>query len=155
MAKIDQQSPLLIFEKLPNELVNKVFRLLSNRDIKNLRQTCRRLSEQLSLRFDRIFISANPLDIKVFLAVANHHVFRHQVKEIIWDDATFVSLAVHSDNSDFGYSDDELETDAGDYRGSSRFHRHCREELDYLESRLADKKNGDKQKTLLDNLMPS
>ncbi|RGP71368.1 hypothetical protein FLONG3_7152 [Fusarium longipes] len=72
---------------LPQELYNAISKLLEINDIKNLRVTCSTLARALPLHFDRVFISANSLNIQVFNAIANHEVFRHQVTEIIWDDA--------------------------------------------------------------------
>jgi hypothetical protein len=43
------------------------------------------------LTFSRVFLSVNPLVIEVFRAVADHPVLRHQITDIIWDDARFVS----------------------------------------------------------------
>ncbi|KAJ5391005.1 uncharacterized protein N7496_002073, partial [Penicillium cataractarum] len=39
----------------------------------------------------RVFLSANSLNIQVFRAVADHPKFRHDIREIIWDDARFMS----------------------------------------------------------------
>ena len=72
---------------LPRELQDAIFSFLKPDDIKNLRATCSALAKALPLHFDRVFISANSLNIQVFNAIANHEVFRHQVSEIIWDDA--------------------------------------------------------------------
>lgn len=38
-----------------------------------------------------MFLSAHPVNIKVFRAIADHPKFRRQITEIIWDDARFVS----------------------------------------------------------------
>lgn len=45
------------------------------------------IGEDSPLHFDRVFISANSLNIQVFNAIANHETYRHQVSEIVWDDA--------------------------------------------------------------------
>jgi hypothetical protein len=45
-----------------------------------------------------VFLSAKPLDIEVFHAIADHPQFWHQIKEIIWDDARFVSTPPLSDD---------------------------------------------------------
>ncbi|KAL6230488.1 hypothetical protein BDW75DRAFT_234351 [Aspergillus navahoensis] len=42
------------------------------------------------LCFDRVFLSANPLKIAVFCAIADSEIFRHSVNETIWDDARFI-----------------------------------------------------------------
>jgi hypothetical protein len=143
-----------VFHRLPNELANNIFDLLPNRDIKNLRLTCRHLNRHAPLRFNRVFISANPLNIEVFLAIANHDKFRQQVKELIWDDATLESLGSNGNNTDDDYSSDEFETDDNDYQGHSRFQQRCREAIEDVESRLVDKADGNEQQRLLDNLMP-
>lgn len=74
------------FERLPAELLQAVLSYLSNQDIKNLRLTNKAVKERALLRLTRVFISANPLNIQVFRAIADHDQFRHQVTEIIWDD---------------------------------------------------------------------
>lgn len=60
---------------------------MDNRSIKSLRLTCRRLGATAALRIDRVFLSANPLNIEVFRAIADHDVLRHRIVEIIYDDA--------------------------------------------------------------------
>ncbi|KAJ4122797.1 hypothetical protein NW768_010242 [Fusarium equiseti] len=77
--------------QLPRELQDAIFTFLKPDDIKNLRTTCSALAKALPLHFDRVFISANSLNIQVFNAIASHETFRHQVSEIIWDDARLVT----------------------------------------------------------------
>jgi hypothetical protein len=36
-----------------------------------------------------VFLSAKPLNIKIFCAIADHEEFRHKISEIVWDDARF------------------------------------------------------------------
>ncbi|KAM0490722.1 hypothetical protein ACHAP8_011267 [Fusarium lateritium] len=149
-----------VFQRLPNELAVSIFDLLPNRDIKNLRLTCRYLNRHAPLRFDRVFISANPLNIKVFLAIANHDTFRKQVKELIWDDATLQSSKSSGHDSDDDYESDDDGSDDNDYQGNSRFQQLCREAIEdvesrLVESRLLDKAYGHEQQLLLENLMPS
>lgn len=43
----------------------------------------------VELRLQRVFLSANLLNIKVFRAIADHEKFRHKITEIVWDDARF------------------------------------------------------------------
>ncbi|KAJ4129047.1 hypothetical protein NW768_007577 [Fusarium equiseti] len=74
---------------LPVELLDQIISSLSNRSIKNLRQTCTFLSKVAQLRFDRVFLSTNSLDIEVFTAIAKDDVLRLRVREIIYDDARF------------------------------------------------------------------
>jgi hypothetical protein len=38
------------------------------------------------LRLDRVFISPNTRNIEVFRTIADHEDYRHQVKDIVWDD---------------------------------------------------------------------
>ncbi|GKU07242.1 hypothetical protein FLAG1_10008 [Fusarium langsethiae] len=73
---------------LPAELQNAIYDFLDVVSIKNLRTTCRVLAKAVPLHFNRVFISANSLNIQVFKAIANHETFRHQVTKIIWDDAS-------------------------------------------------------------------
>ncbi|KAJ5552443.1 hypothetical protein N7494_001821 [Penicillium frequentans] len=70
---------------LPLELWREISSYLPNRDIKSMRLASKQLS--VELRLGRVFLSPNPLNIKVFRAIADHDVFRHGVTEIIWDDA--------------------------------------------------------------------
>ncbi|KAI7759178.1 hypothetical protein LZL87_013596 [Fusarium oxysporum] len=76
-----------VLTQLPQELQNGIFAHLGCRDIKNLRATCTALASALPLHFNRVFISANSLNLQVFNAIASHETYRHQVSEIIWDDA--------------------------------------------------------------------
>ncbi|WZH42015.1 F-box domain-containing protein [Fusarium acuminatum] len=77
----------VILPQLPNELLEAVFALLDGDDVKNLRATCSAMAEVIPLSFDRVFISANSLNLKVFRAIADDETIRHQVTEIVWDDA--------------------------------------------------------------------
>lgn len=72
---------------LPAELIVPILSHLPNRDIKNLRLTCRFMHAIAKLRLNRVFLSANPRDVEVFCAVADNDTFRMGVVEIIWDDA--------------------------------------------------------------------
>lgn len=74
--------------RLPNEIFSAIFSLLSNRDIKNLRLSCKFLRGRANLRLSRVFISPNPRNIEVLYNIANHKTLRKNVTEIIWDDAT-------------------------------------------------------------------
>lgn len=78
--------------RLPNELFDAILSGLANHDIKNLRLTCRLLRSKAHLRFNRVFVSANPRNIEVLYSIANHEIFRRGVSEIIWDDATLLKL---------------------------------------------------------------
>lgn len=72
---------------LPPELCMLVETHLSNRDIKSLRLVCKDYCTKYRLRLQRVFLSANPLNVHVFRSIAEHETFRHSVHEIIWDDA--------------------------------------------------------------------
>ncbi|KAJ4139878.1 hypothetical protein NW768_001225 [Fusarium equiseti] len=74
---------------LPAELVDNIANFLPNRDIKSLRLTSRFVHNCVRLRLDRVFISANPLNIRVVEEVANHEYYRKGVIEIIWDESYF------------------------------------------------------------------
>jgi hypothetical protein len=72
---------------LPLELWREITSYLPNRDIKSMRLAAKQFSYAVELRLQRVFFSANLLNIKGFRAIADHEKFRHQVIEIIWDDA--------------------------------------------------------------------
>ncbi|KAL3473697.1 hypothetical protein BJX99DRAFT_233136 [Aspergillus californicus] len=76
---------------LPAELLVLIGNYLPNSALKALAQTCRKACNSVRPRLERVFLSANPLDISVFRAVAESETFRYGVKEIIWDDARFSS----------------------------------------------------------------
>lgn len=76
--------------KLPFELWDTILSYLPGRDIKSMRLVCKQFSIAATLPLQRVFLSANPLTIEVFRAIANHEIFRHRVTEIIWDDTRFV-----------------------------------------------------------------
>lgn len=76
---------------VPRELFDSILSYLPNRDIKSLRLTCKHFSDPGCLRIQRVFLSANPLNIEIFYTIANHETFRHNIVEIIWDDARFIS----------------------------------------------------------------
>lgn len=74
---------------LPVELILLICARLSNSDIKSLRLTCTRISNIAQLRLTRVFLSADPTNIRVFRAIADHEQYRKQIAEIIYDDARF------------------------------------------------------------------
>ncbi|VUC22531.1 unnamed protein product [Clonostachys rosea] len=88
MSAAGLYSPLL---GLPAEILDSVASLLSNRDRKSLRLTCRAFGRRVLLQIDRVFLSANPRNIEVFRAIAGHNIYRQKVVELIWDDAHLVS----------------------------------------------------------------
>lgn len=155
--------PLL--QKLPNELFHSILDRLPNRDLKSLHLTCRCLGSQVLLRLNRVFISANPLNVKVFLAVASREVFRQQVKEIIWDDATFLPVPTQGDydyhDTEFGYTSDEDDINKNRMtyppkgKISGWFVQQCKGEIFSAKSRLKEKGRDNEQQRRVDNLMPS
>lgn len=70
---------------LPLELWREISSHLPNRDIKCMRLASKRFPVEPWLQ--RVFLSPNPLNIKVLRAIADHEKFRLGVTEIIWDDA--------------------------------------------------------------------
>ncbi|KAL7894265.1 hypothetical protein HDV63DRAFT_159318 [Trichoderma sp. SZMC 28014] len=84
-------------EKLPLEVFNIVTTYLANRDIKNLRLASKCICRRASLRLERVFLSANPRNVEVFLAIADHPVFRETITEIVWDDAQLAKQVRNDD----------------------------------------------------------
>ncbi|EXK46246.1 hypothetical protein FOMG_04452 [Fusarium oxysporum f. sp. melonis 26406] len=159
----DDASPSPALQALPNELLGAICALLCNHDIKSLRLTCRALGDKSYLRFDRVFISPDPRNIEVLLAVANHDVFRHRVKEIIWDDSVLMKIPITDGYGPCGYSGDENDPD--DYAAnedkewiSRDFVRLCKDSIDLTRarSRARNKYQGDIDvQKQVDNLMSS
>ncbi|KFY79547.1 hypothetical protein V499_01479 [Pseudogymnoascus sp. VKM F-103] len=131
--------------RLPPEIVKIIVDQVPNSTIKNLRLTCRFFSETVDLRLDRVFISANPRNVEVFTAIANHEVFRAQITEIIWDDAIlYVRPMPRSEVEALYGSDDEyqdyVDEDEGrdehgiDWRGDvpGWFRIGCRENIYHI-----------------------
>ncbi|KAF5621101.1 uncharacterized protein FTJAE_11442 [Fusarium tjaetaba] len=99
-----------ILPRLPQELTNAISRYLKGSDIKALRETCSEMARAVPLHFDRVFISANSLNIQVFKAIANHDTYRHQVYEIIWDDARLsTGPELWESRIDSGWNSSELD----------------------------------------------
>ncbi|SPJ90319.1 uncharacterized protein FTOL_13200 [Fusarium torulosum] len=163
MGLSDDETPSPALQTLPNELVGAICALLCNRDIKGLRLTCRALGDKSPLRFDRVFISPNPRNVEVLLAVATHNVFRHRVKEIIWDDAILMIIPSIDGDGPCGYSVDE--NDPGDYAAnkdkewiSRDYVRLCKESISLTRGRLHEKnkyQGKNEVQKQVDNLMPS
>lgn len=76
-----------LLTRIPPELLEMVLSDLPNSDRKSLRRATRTLGALVLLRIQRVFLSANSRNIAVFCAVADHEALRHDVKEIVWDDA--------------------------------------------------------------------
>lgn len=84
-----EPGPISRLFQLPSELDDGIWTYLANADIKNLRLTCSHARDWVPLRFSRVFLSTNPIDVQVFRQVADHPTLRLQVREIIYDDARF------------------------------------------------------------------
>ncbi|KAI0553133.1 hypothetical protein F4679DRAFT_532051 [Xylaria curta] len=82
------QSPLI---RAPEDIRLLIYSRLPNHDIKNLRLVSSFFGHTACPRLARVFISANPRNIEVFEAISQHDRYRAQVKEIVWDEASFVS----------------------------------------------------------------
>lgn len=114
---------------LPAELIALILSHLSNRDIKNLRLTCRFVHAIAKLRLHRVFLSVNSRDVEVFCAVADSDTFRTGVVEIIWDDAVIPR----------GEPDEPEEFDDEEADGCpSWFSRECEENNANLKARYHD-----------------
>ncbi|KAF5679879.1 hypothetical protein FDENT_8593 [Fusarium denticulatum] len=90
MSQKDAAPATWTVECLPNELLGTICDLLPNSDIKNIRLASPLLGQKCQLKISRVFISHNPANIKVAMAIATHESYRLGVEEIIWDDATLV-----------------------------------------------------------------
>ncbi|KAL6913365.1 hypothetical protein FSST1_011125 [Fusarium sambucinum] len=131
MAVLDHSRELSgPFKYLPGEILNQVISELPNADIKNLRQTCTYLKDIAHPLISRLFLSANLSDIQVFRAAIDHEIYRHDVTEIIYDDARLG----HADDMDGGSMSD-FEDDIGDVTGVPEWYLDVyRENLWYIHS---------------------
>ncbi|CAM1509827.1 Fc.00g001620.m01.CDS01 [Cosmosporella sp. VM-42] len=118
-------------DRLPTELLRDIFARLPNRDLKSLRLSCKFVRDRAPLRITRVFISANPRNVQVLRAIADHETFRKGITEIIWDDAC-LSKSWESEDSDL--SDDSLDSD-DELACPERFAKACKESVWILESR--------------------
>ncbi|GKT82304.1 hypothetical protein Ct61P_00154 [Colletotrichum tofieldiae] len=125
----------------PFEISALVFAHLDNCHLKGLRLTCKKLANLVSphLRFKRIFISASPLNVQVFRAIAEHETFRRDVREIVWDDARYEKPPPDFVRFEGKYDDECVYLD--EYPGNSDDdddygpQKIPRENIDYLEER--------------------
>ncbi|KAI8156250.1 hypothetical protein K4K49_008106 [Colletotrichum sp. SAR 10_70] len=101
---------------LPTELSGAIFAHLPNSDLKKLRLASRRFSKVVSphLSFKRVFMSASNHNIQVFRNIANHETFRHDVREIVWDDARFMVSLEEESGYRSGYGYDAADSDSED-----------------------------------------
>ncbi|KAF4993642.1 hypothetical protein FGRMN_6360 [Fusarium graminum] len=70
---------------LPVEVLEIITSYLPNSDIKNLRLVST-LGFSLRLRIERVYLSANLLNIRVLKDIADSGIYRCRVTELIWDD---------------------------------------------------------------------
>ncbi|KAH7185188.1 uncharacterized protein B0J16DRAFT_398928 [Fusarium flagelliforme] len=115
MAASPAETRVYLFH-LPAELYRKIVSYLKKDSLKNLRLTCSTLKKLTPFIIDRVFISANSLNIQVFRAVADSETFRRSVTEIIWDDARLSTGPEDMGEEDrfFGIGDpDKVVTDNG------------------------------------------
>lgn len=103
---------------------------LPNPDLKRLRVTCKALGGVVPLRFERIFLSANPRNIEVARAIADNERFCKGVQEIIWDDALLVHEIIRPNEAYHMLADPTVsEGDAPDW-----FIRACEENIKQLKN---------------------
>lgn len=129
------------FSRLPIELISSISFYLTNRDIKNLRLTCRFLLRTSRLRLNRVFLSANPLNIRVFRAVADHEIYRLGITEIIWDDARLAKSYERGEMhpAEYYYPEYEDPDDLDEGKGCPKwFAKACRENVEELVSRKGE-----------------
>lgn len=75
---------------VPNEILLLIFRQLHKEDLKSIRLVCK-LWTWLPVRllFDRVYISAHSVNIKVFNSIAAHPVISKGIKELVYDVSHF------------------------------------------------------------------
>ncbi|KAH8724896.1 hypothetical protein GQ44DRAFT_617171 [Phaeosphaeriaceae sp. PMI808] len=72
---------------LPAELLAIICEDLSKLDIKRLRLASKYLAANVDLRIQRVYISPNRANLDCLQKILDHPRYRHQVLEIIWDEA--------------------------------------------------------------------
>lgn len=82
---MDQKTPPKL-SALPFEVLEMITSNLENGDLKNLRLTST-LGFAIRLHIKRVYLSANPLNIKVLTTIADNDLYRNDVRELIWDDS--------------------------------------------------------------------
>ncbi|KAH7140371.1 hypothetical protein B0J13DRAFT_446626 [Dactylonectria estremocensis] len=83
---IDHEGSAKGILRLPSETIAAICSQLPNSSIKDLRLSCVSLSAIACLRFDRVFLSAQPREIEIFHNVANSDKYRGRLGEIVYDD---------------------------------------------------------------------
>jgi hypothetical protein len=71
------------YPDLSAEMLALTFDLISNRNIINLRLASKFFYTTAKLRLLRVFPSTNPPNNKVFRAIADNNILRHNITEII------------------------------------------------------------------------
>ncbi|KAM0252747.1 hypothetical protein ACHAP5_001042 [Fusarium lateritium] len=82
---MDKKTPPQL-SALPVEVLDMIASNLENGDIKNLRLTST-LGFAIRLHIKRVYLSANPLNIKMLETIADSELHRYGVRELIWDDS--------------------------------------------------------------------
>lgn len=127
---------------IPPEIRSPILSSLTNRDRKSLRLTCKVFEKITPLYLSRVFLSANPLDIEVLHAVADHPKFRRQVAEIIWDDARFITTPPPSEDEWYAMIERRIQTPSPqppkldpEYNCPRWFVKGCKENIDFMGQR--------------------
>ncbi|PNP73530.1 hypothetical protein FNYG_13124 [Fusarium nygamai] len=142
MDQTDAAPETWTVERLPNELLGTICSLLPNSDIKNLRLASPLLGQKCQLHINRIFMSPNPVNIDVARAIATHEIYRLNVEEIIWDDATLVPSEGDGDLF-HEYSDESEEVvpeelAAEDQESFAWFAHGCKSNMEAAQDRMED-----------------
>ncbi|RGP69180.1 hypothetical protein FSPOR_4895 [Fusarium sporotrichioides] len=159
MVSSNSKPGMGLFQLLPPELRNYAFSCLGRNALTSLRATCSTLERIVPSNIDRVFISANSRNIQVFRAIADSEKHRHNVTEIIWDDARLSEgpeYPVESDLIDYDYEAYDPVTTNGCPRwftmrcvdGGVGFEKHCppetsmglEESWDYYKALLEDQR---------------
>ncbi|KAK6214583.1 hypothetical protein LQW54_004305 [Pestalotiopsis sp. IQ-011] len=120
MAQDNQAAPHNIqgaLLRVPPEIWRYICDRVDNKTIKSLRATCCFFSRVASLRLSRVFISPNPRNVEIFVAIARHEVYRHQITEIVWDDAALYEVPTEDDDSDDASLSDHYHEDGDPLKG--------------------------------------
>ncbi|KAL4886047.1 hypothetical protein BJY04DRAFT_213586 [Aspergillus karnatakaensis] len=88
---------------LSAELLHIIIDSLPNKAIKALRLTCKALCNAAQLRLDRVFLSANPLNVAVFRAVADSDAYRPPHRNIYNDDIDEIEDPQWEDDGDHAW----------------------------------------------------
>jgi hypothetical protein len=84
------------------------------------------------LRINRVFISANPRNIEVARAIADHEIYRRGIVEIIWDDSLLVTLEDNEGRFRESSSDDSDTLGNNDDGPPRWFKRELKDNLDHI-----------------------